>query len=188
AHTLMGGLEQCYVGTIDLAPKIGARKNELKASGKYTDAGVAEQLIPEALAAVKPLRRAQNLIARAKQEVSERRARLKLKPPDRKDAAAELGRQEIRTWLRSLSQAERDRMFNGGGERVDPAIAEAVLSAPPWSVLRPASAAIGVSCGKAREAAKLLRPYNRLEDHSRYLRQARVRPFTRQRELTGTLI
>src|SRR5205085_2180098 len=131
AHTLMGGLEQCYVGTIDLAPKIGARKNELKASGKYTDAGVAEQLIPEALAAVKPLRRAQNLIARAKQEVSERRARLKPKPPDRKDAAAELGRQEIRTWLRSLSQAERDRMFNGGGERVDPAIAEAVLSAPP---------------------------------------------------------
>src|SRR5262249_908121 len=34
------------------------------------------------------------------------------------------------TWLRSLSQAERDRMFNGGGERLDPAIIEAVISAP----------------------------------------------------------
>src|SRR5438067_9808408 len=46
-------------------------------------------LIPDALAAVKPLRGAQNLIARAKQELRKRRARLKLKPPDRKDAAAE---------------------------------------------------------------------------------------------------
>jgi hypothetical protein len=86
--------------------------------------------MPDALEAVKPLRSAQNLIARAKQELSEQRARIKLKPPDRKDAAAELGRQEIRAWLRSMPQAKRDRMFNGGGEQVDPAIADAVLSAP----------------------------------------------------------
>jgi hypothetical protein len=33
-------------------------------------------------------------------------------------------------WRRSLSQAERDRMFHGGGERADSAITEAVLSAP----------------------------------------------------------
>jgi hypothetical protein len=128
--TIMAALEQAFLATIDTAPKVSARRSELKVRGKYTDAGVIEQLIPTALEQVKSVRKAQNTIQRAKAERAERRDRLKLNPPDQTDIVGEMKRQEARAWLRSLSQAERDKIFNGGGERVDPAVAEAVLFAP----------------------------------------------------------
>ena len=92
---------------------------------------MAEQLVPAALDAMKPLRKAQNAIARARAELAERRDRLRLKQADQTNVVAALERQEIRTWLRSLDQAQRDKLFLGGGERVTPAIAEAVMTAPP---------------------------------------------------------
>jgi hypothetical protein len=128
--TTMAALEQSFLTVIDTAPKVSARRSELKATGKYTDAGIVEQLTSAALEQMRPLRRARNIVGRAKAELAERRAQLKLKSPDRTDIVGGMERQEIRSWLRSLSQEERDKIFNGGGERVDPAIAEAVISAP----------------------------------------------------------
>src|SRR5262245_33508491 len=130
-NTAMGALERSYLAAIDTASKVSARRNELKGTGKYTDSGVAEQLVPAALEAMKPLRKAQNAIARVKAELAERRGRLKLTQPDQTNIVAALERQEIRTWLRSLDQAQRDKLFLGGGERVTHAIAEAVRTAPP---------------------------------------------------------
>jgi hypothetical protein len=78
-----------------------------------------------------PLRKAQNAIARARKDVALRRGKLKLKEPDKTNVVAALERQELRAWVHGLSQADRDKIFNGGGERVDPAIVEAVLFAAP---------------------------------------------------------
>jgi hypothetical protein len=130
-NTTMAALERSYLEAIDAAPKVSARKAELTASGKYTDAGVIEQLIPAAVDEARRLRRGQNAAARAKAELVKRRNGMRLKEPDRTNPAAAIERMEIRSWLRSLSQDERDRLFLGGGERVDPAVIEAVISAPP---------------------------------------------------------
>src|SRR5262249_7635353 len=107
-HTTMGALERSYLAAIDTASKVSARRNELKVTGKYTDSGVAEQLVPAALDEIKRLRKAQNAIARAKVELAARRSRLKLKQPDQTNIVAALERQEIRSWLRSLDQTQRD--------------------------------------------------------------------------------
>ena len=48
--------------------------------------------------------------------------------PDPADLAAELGRQELRTWLRGPPQKERDEITRA--ENLDPKLAEAILSAP----------------------------------------------------------
>src|SRR5262245_51695975 len=88
--TMMGALERSYLAAIDTASKVSAKRNELKGTGKYTDTGVAEQLVPAALDAMKPLRKAQNAIARAKAELAERRSRLKLKQPDQTNIVAAL--------------------------------------------------------------------------------------------------
>ena len=129
--TTLAALERAYLDAIDTPVKVSARHTELKQSGKYTAAGVTDQLKPTAIETVRPLRKAQHAISRARKEVEARRSKMKLKEPDASDLKSELQRQEIRSWLRSLPQAERDRIFNGGGDRVDPGIAEAVLFAPP---------------------------------------------------------
>jgi hypothetical protein len=69
---------------------------------------------------VRPLRQAQNAVARAKAELADRRGRLKLKQPDPANVSAAVERYEIRSWLRGLDQAQRDALFVGGGERVSP--------------------------------------------------------------------
>src|SRR5262249_39481359 len=61
-------------------------------------------------------------------DVYGRGSHLTLKAPDPANLAAELGRQELRTYLRGLSQADRDAITRA--ESLDPKLAEAILSAP----------------------------------------------------------
>jgi hypothetical protein len=127
-HTTLRALEENYLAVIDTASKVSRRRIKLKSAGKHTDLGLTEELIPAALETAKPLRRAQNAVARARKELSQRRERLKLKAPDKTNVVAALEHREIPSWLRSLPQAERDAVT--GAERIDPVIAEAILSAP----------------------------------------------------------
>jgi len=61
-NTPVSALERSYLAAIDTASKVSAKRNELKGTGKYTDTGVAEQLVPAALDAMKPLRKAQQSV------------------------------------------------------------------------------------------------------------------------------
>jgi DNA mismatch repair ATPase MutS len=59
--------------------------------------------------------------------VQGRRLALKPKAPDKSYLFAEMQRQEIRTWLRSLPDAERTR----AALQADEQVASAILNAPP---------------------------------------------------------
>ena len=112
----------------ELAAGTRANRQTLQASGKYTDAGIDEQLLGAVPEMAKALHKAARVAANARNEVAKRRAGLTLKAPDPANLAAELGRQELRTYLRGLSQADRDAITRA--ENLDPKLAEAILSAP----------------------------------------------------------
>src|SRR5262249_40063266 len=112
----------------ELAAGVRANRQTLQASGKYTDAGIDEQMLASVPDAAKALRKAERVAANVRNEVAKRRAGLTLKQPDPANLAAELGRQELRTYLRSLPQKERDEITRS--ENLDPKLAEAILSAP----------------------------------------------------------
>ena len=112
----------------ELAAGVRANRQALQSSGKYTDAGIDEQMLASVPDAAKALRKAERVAANVRNEVAKRRAGLTLKQPDPANLAAELGRQEHRTYLRGLSQKERDEITRS--ENLDPKLAEAILSAP----------------------------------------------------------
>src|SRR5262249_1272585 len=82
-----------------LAANTRANRQSLEASGKYTDAGIDEQLLGAVPDMARALRKAERVAANAKAEVAQRRAGLTLKQPDPANLATELRRQELRTYL-----------------------------------------------------------------------------------------
>ena len=112
----------------DLAASTRVNRQTLQASGKLTEAGVDEQLLGAVPDMARAFRKAERVAANARNEIAQRRAGLTLKQPDPANLAAELGRQELRTYLRSLPQPERDAITRS--ENLDPKLAEAILSAP----------------------------------------------------------
>src|SRR5262249_22975607 len=126
--TVWAKLKGARDSVAELAAGTRANRHTLQSSGKYTDVGIDEQLLAAVPDMAKALRKAERVAANARNEVAKRRAGLTLKQPDPANLAAELGRQELRTYLRSLSQADRDAITRS--ESLDPKLAEAILSAP----------------------------------------------------------
>ena|SRR5215471_4491568 len=100
--TVWAKLKGARDSVAELAAGVRANRQTLQASGKFTDAGVDEQLLGTVPDMAKALRKAERVAADARNEVAKRRAGLTLKQPDPANLAAELGRQELRTYLRSF--------------------------------------------------------------------------------------
>lgn len=122
-------LEHAYLGAlsaVDLAQSIGG---QLASDNRYTDQGRQDQFANHVLhQAVPEFHQGRRAIARAKQELQDMRGRLQLPKPDPTDAAGAIARMEIRTWLRTLPQGERDRITRA--EKLDPQIQAAIIEAP----------------------------------------------------------
>jgi hypothetical protein len=122
-------LERAYLGAlsaVDLAENFG---RQLAADTRYTDQGRQDQFKNHVLhQAVPVFQLGRRAISRAKQELADMRGRLQLPKADPTDAAGAIARMEIRTWLRSLPQAERDKITRS--ENIDPQIRSAILEAP----------------------------------------------------------
>ncbi|MGY2920556.1 hypothetical protein [Bradyrhizobium sp. USDA 3262] len=122
-------LEKAYLNTlaaIDLAESIG---KQIAADARYTEAGRQDQHRNHLLhRAVPVFHQGRRAISKAKQELDEMRGRLQLPKVDPTDAAGAISRMEIRTWLRSLPQGERDKITRG--ENIDPNIRTAIIDAP----------------------------------------------------------
>jgi hypothetical protein len=74
--------------------------------------------------------RGRHQIAAAKREAAELRGKVKLQPADKTDLVSAMLRAEMRDFLRSKSQAERDAYIRANAENLDPQMALAVMEMP----------------------------------------------------------
>ncbi|MCW2110270.1 hypothetical protein [Bradyrhizobium elkanii] len=122
-------LEKAYVealAAVDLSESIG---RQLQADARFTEQGREDQHRSHILNKGVPIfHHGRRTISRARQELDEMRGRLTLPKADPTDAAGAIARMEIRTWLRSLPQGERDKVTRA--ENVDPQIRAAIIEAP----------------------------------------------------------
>ena len=125
-------LQNAYLTGIDSFDRIEARAREHSGSGRYTPDGAKQMTLQSALSeAVPSLHRSRQVIKSAKAEVAELRSKIKLQPADKTDMVSAMLRAEMRTWLRSKPQSERDAYLSKNLENLDPQMALAVMELPP---------------------------------------------------------
>jgi len=124
-------LQAAYLAGIESFDRIETRAREHAASGRFTPAGAKQATLQSALNdAVPSLYRARQTIKIAKAEVEALRSKITPLQPDKTDLAAAMLRAEMRDWLRSKPQAERDSYISKNLERLDPQMLQAVIEVP----------------------------------------------------------
>ncbi|MCC8975162.1 hypothetical protein [Bradyrhizobium brasilense] len=123
-----------YDASVKASDRLRAKKDELVASGRFTPAGIRDELRQFAETSVKPaLDRARAELDAAQQLVRDRRASMRpvaATTPD--DAVTTLKKMEARTILRSMSR--RDLVNVLAGSNPDPVFVQAALESPPHMV------------------------------------------------------
>jgi hypothetical protein len=129
--TTLARLEGAYLSGLEAYDKMDARAKEHAASGRYTADGIKQALLGNAMSeAVPDLYRARQTIKNAKSELAQLRARVRPPTPDKTDLVAAMRRAELRDWLRSKPQAERDKYIGSQLDRLDPEMALALMEMP----------------------------------------------------------
>ncbi|WP_256807774.1 hypothetical protein [Bradyrhizobium sp. Bra64] len=122
-------LENAYTGALAAVDTAESTGRQLFADKRYTEDGARDQFRNHILRdSVPALHRGRMAVNRARQELDQKRATLQLPKGEPTDAAAAIRRMGIQTWLRSLSQQERDNVTRA--ENIDPMIREAILEVP----------------------------------------------------------
>ncbi|MCA6102356.1 hypothetical protein [Bradyrhizobium australafricanum] len=122
-----------YDASVKAADRLRAKKDELVASGRFTPAGIRDELRQFAETSVKPaLDRARAELDSAQQHVRERRAGIKPIAATSDDAVTTLKKMEARTILRGMSR--RDLVNVLAGPNPDPVFVQAALESPPYMV------------------------------------------------------
>jgi hypothetical protein len=106
--TTASRLQAVYLNTLSTVDAVEGRKAEAAASGKYTADGVRADTLTFAVQQAGIFKLVRQQIEAARREASEMRSKLKLEPADKTDLAGAMRRAELRDWLRSKPQAERD--------------------------------------------------------------------------------
>jgi hypothetical protein len=131
--TTMAKLKDAYVTAFNAVDAIEERKASSAKSGKFTADGLVDDALQFALNnAVPTFKRGRDAIGAAKKELAARREKLQLSAPDKSDIAGAYLRREIRDRLTAMPAKERDAFMNENVERMDPVVAEAILTAPAW--------------------------------------------------------
>jgi hypothetical protein len=108
------------------------RSRSSAASGRFTPEGVKADALQFALSDLVPnLHKAKQAVNKAKGEVAERRAKLKIEGPDKSDAAAAIRRTDLRLQLRSMKPDEQSQLFGRLGDNVPQEFAMAIMEVPP---------------------------------------------------------
>lgn len=130
--TTLGRLEQVYMSGLDAVDRVEARAASNKTGGKFTRDGARDDVLHYALHSLIPdLHKARQTIKRAKAEIAERKAKLRIEGPDPSDIAAAFRRMEIRTRLREMKGDEQREYFAKYGDNLPSEVAAAVLELPP---------------------------------------------------------
>ena len=129
--TRADALKSVYMSALNSVDAAEARKASALSSGKYTAEGAKSDVLAFAAQKLAPvLHRGRQVVESAKREVAERRAALKPAPIDKTDFAGALLRSEMRGWLASKSQKERDEFVRDNLDKLDPEMARAFTEMP----------------------------------------------------------
>jgi hypothetical protein len=124
-------LEQVYLSALTGVDQIESRKAESASSGKFTAEGLKVDALQFAAQQLSPVfHRGKHQIAAAKREAAELRSKVKLQPTDKTDLVSAMLRAEMRDFLRSKPQADRDAYIRENAERLDAQMALAVMEVP----------------------------------------------------------
>jgi len=126
---------EVYQASLNASDRLQQKKQELVATGRYTPAGIKDELRAFAAAHVKPtLERAKAELETAQRSISERRAKVKAVPPAAKpdDAVTAMRKMEARTVLRGMGRRQLVNLL--AGENPDPLLLEAALETPAYMV------------------------------------------------------
>ncbi len=120
-----------YLVGLERLGSSGSRHATIKADPRFTPDGVRDDLLKFVLSdAVPALHRGRMAIKKARAEVAERRAKLKVEGPDETDVAGAFRRMEIRTRLREMKPDELTHYFAKYGDNLPTEIAQAVTELP----------------------------------------------------------
>jgi predicted nucleic acid-binding Zn-ribbon protein len=124
-------LEAAYLAGFEAMDRVEARHAQNKTDTRFTPDGVKDDLLKFVLnEAVPALHQSRMTIRKAKDEVAERRGKLKLAGPDKSDIAGALRRQEIRQRLSAMKPDEQAGYFMRYGDNLPVEIAQAVVELP----------------------------------------------------------
>jgi hypothetical protein len=122
-------LERSYLESLDTVDAMETARAAIDADKRFTADGAKDEFRRHVLSAAVPVfHRGRRAIQQAQQQLAEKRTKLQPPKPDPADAAGAIARMEIRTWLRGLSQAERDAITEPSS--LDPQIRQAIMEAP----------------------------------------------------------
>lgn len=131
-NTMLARLEAAYLSGLDAVDLIEERKRIASTDGKLTPDGVKDDALTFALKQLVPnLHRARMTIKRAKAEVADRKAKLKVEGPDKTDIAAAFRRMEARVFLRDMTEAAQLKYFAQHSDNLPKEVEAAVLEMPP---------------------------------------------------------
>lgn len=125
-------LEAAYLAGFEAMDRVETRHAQNKTDSRFTPDGVKDDLLKFVLnEAVPALHQSRMTIRKAKDEVAERRGKLKLAGPDKSDIAGALRRQEIRQRLSAMKPDEQSAYFGKYGDNLPAEVAVAVVELPP---------------------------------------------------------
>jgi hypothetical protein len=131
ANSTKERLRQVYHEALGAVDQIGAKRAEIVNSGRYTAAGVTQNVTDYALAQMAPrFKRGRNTLEAAKAEAKALREKIKLQPADKTDLVAAMQRRETREFLRAMPEKERRQYISSRRENMDPQFALAITEMP----------------------------------------------------------
>ncbi len=129
--TIIEKLEKAYLDSLSAVDATVTKRQQLAGDTRYTDAGAEEQFASFVFAELIPVfAKGRHTVEQGQQALADMRAKLRLPKADPTDAAGAIERMEIRTWLRTLPQAERDKITRPGPSALDPQIRQAIIEMP----------------------------------------------------------
>jgi hypothetical protein len=128
AHSKTAAVRAAAQAALLAADRYAERRNEMKASGQYTEPGVNAALRDLLPATIRSLQTARAPITALKREVAAKRDSLRRADPDKTDLAGALERGEIRQLFRTLPPTERQGLAMSTN---DIRLLEALVTAPP---------------------------------------------------------
>ncbi|HEY7248694.1 MAG TPA: hypothetical protein VH678_32930 [Xanthobacteraceae bacterium] len=131
-NTIFAQLEQAYFSALDAVDRVEQRTRTSASTGKFTAAGVKDDVLKFALNELVPaLHKARLTIKKAKAEIAERKSKLKVGGPDKTDIAGAFRRMEIRTFLREMNPEAQAKYFASLGGNIPREVAMAISELPP---------------------------------------------------------
>lgn len=127
--TIIARLEQAYLEGLAAVDGMEAARATIDKDVRFTEDGRRDEFRKHVLAqAVPTFIRGRKMIAQARKELADQRAKLQPPKADPADAATAIAKMEIRTWLRGLSNDERAKLT--APDVIEPAIRTAIVEAP----------------------------------------------------------